>query len=413
MFDMGFEPQIKMILQNIRPDRQTVLFSATFPKQIEKLAKSILKLPLEIVVGERSTVNKDITQIIEVHDEEDKFMRLLQLLGLWYERGSILIFVDKQEKCDQLFHDLLRSGYPCLSLHGGKDQLDRDHTLHEFKTLIKTVMVATSVAGRGLDVPEIVVVVNYNCPNHLEDYVHRVGRTGRAGRKGTAYTFISPHEEQYSPIMLKILEKAGQPIPQELLLMVERFKEKVERGEAKYASSQFSGKGFTFDASEMNVQQQQASMQRRAYDIEQGNVPITGEDDDMLEEEFEETGFVVDKKADAAVPAISAAALAGMTPIERAKALAASLSTGMSVASSSMPAAAPSGPIDQHTALARARMIAQQMASKSSATLGGMAVSGSDEAGATGHFCDELEINDYPPLVSMSVFNVVDCLRSF
>lgn len=186
-----FEPQIKMVLQNIRPDRQTVLFSATFPKQIEKLARSVLRLPLEIIVGERSTVNKDITQIVEIHEEEDKYMQLLQLLGIWYERGNVLIFVDKQEKCDQLFQDLLKSGYPCLSLHGGKDQLDRDHTLHEFKKLIKTVMVATSVAGRGLDVPEIVCVINYNCPNHIEDYVHRVGRTGRAGRKGTAYTFIS------------------------------------------------------------------------------------------------------------------------------------------------------------------------------------------------------------------------------
>jgi ATP-dependent RNA helicase DDX46/PRP5 len=172
MFDMGFEPQIKMIIQNIRPDRQTVLFSATFPKQIEKLAKSMLRFPLEIIVGERSTVNKDITQVIEVHEEEDKFLRLLQLLGVWYERGSILIFVDKQEKCDQLYHDLLKAGYPCLSLHGGKDQVDRDHTLHQFKTGIFKVMIATSVAGRGLDVPEIICVIYYHCPNHLEDYVH-------------------------------------------------------------------------------------------------------------------------------------------------------------------------------------------------------------------------------------------------
>ena len=108
MFDMGFEPQIKMILQSVRPDRQTILFSATFPKQIETLARKVLKFPLEIIVGDQAagTVNKDITQIIEVHGEADKFLRLLQLLGVWYEKGSVLIFVDKQEKCDQLFQDV-------------------------------------------------------------------------------------------------------------------------------------------------------------------------------------------------------------------------------------------------------------------------------------------------------------------
>lgn len=161
MFDMGFEPQIRMIIQNIRPDRQTVLFSATFPKQVESLARKVLRFPLEIIVGGRSVASESITQYAEVHDEGEKFMRLLQLLGVWYEKGNVLIFVDTQQKCDNLFADLMKSGYPCLSLHGGMDQMDRDSTIHDFKTRARTLMVATSVAGRGLDVQELVCVINY------------------------------------------------------------------------------------------------------------------------------------------------------------------------------------------------------------------------------------------------------------
>jgi ATP-dependent RNA helicase DDX46/PRP5 len=192
MFDMGFEPQITKILLNIRPDRQTLLFSATFPRAVENLARKILIKPIELTIGTRSTASGDITQYVEVREEKDKFMRLLQLLGLWYEKGNILVFVNTQPACDQLFQDLLRAGYPALSLHGGKDQIDRDFTIDDFKRKVRTLMVATSVAGRGLDVKDLVLVINYHCPNHLEDYVHRVGRTGRAGKKGTAYTFISP-----------------------------------------------------------------------------------------------------------------------------------------------------------------------------------------------------------------------------
>lgn len=103
MFDMGFEPQIKMILQNVRPDRQTALFSATFPRTVENLAKKVLHMPLEIIVGGRSVASSDITQHVEIRDDDDKFMRLLQLLGVWFEKGNILVFVDTQAKCDTLF----------------------------------------------------------------------------------------------------------------------------------------------------------------------------------------------------------------------------------------------------------------------------------------------------------------------
>lgn len=404
---MGFAPQIEMVLQNIRPDRQTVLFSATFPKQIEKLAKTVLRLPLEVVVGERSSVNKDITQVVEVHEDADKFMRLLQLLGVWYEKGSVLVFVDTQEKCDQLFHDLLKSGYPCLSLHGGKDQLDRDHTLHEFKKGIKTVMVATSVAGRGLDVPDIVVVVNYNCPNHIEDYVHRVGRTGRAGRKGTAYTFISPSEEQYSPLMIKALEKAGQAPAAELLEMVAAFKEKVNRGEARYSSSGFEGKGFTFDASEMSETQKNANLQRKAYDIEQG-IDEKGEE----EEEDEDADKEKDKTAvGASVPSAPAVS----SPLDRAIAIATSLclSKGLPVpiavtlppsliapTSSSIPLGV-DGKVDSRAAIERAKVIVDQLMKEKK--LG----EGTEVKDAVTHFAEELDINDYPPQVRNTLLSLL------
>lgn len=393
MFDMGFEPQIKMILQNVRPDKQTVLFSATFPKVIEKLAKSILRLPLEIIVGERSTVNKDITQFIEVHEEDDKFLRLLQLLGIYYEKGSILIFVDKQEKCDQLFQELLRLGYPCLSLHGGKDQVDRDHTLHEFKSGIKTVMIATSVAGRGLDVPEIVCVVNYHCPNHLEDYVHRVGRTGRAGRKGVAYTFLSPSkEEQFAPIMVKALMKANnnnkEEVPAELWNLAEGFKQKVARGEAQWSSSGFVGKGFTFDSNELNEAQRAELLQKKQYALEQG---ITVGKEDEVDADAEMDMYMDD---------LVESGLGGeYLPVSTTHAgLTGQLSTSQKGSENGGPAS-----VDAQAALAKARIIAQQLL---------LSKGTSSDAGAIGataavgnHFSDELEINDYPIQARRKVTN--------
>jgi ATP-dependent RNA helicase DDX46/PRP5 len=382
MFDMGFEPQIKMIIQNIRPDRQTVLFSATFPKQIEALAKKVLKFPIEIIVGERSSVNKDIHQIVEVHEEADKFLRLLQLLGIWYEKGSTLIFTDKQEKCDQLYKELTSSGYPCLSLHGGKDQMDRDHTLHEFKSGIKTIMIATSVAGRGLDVPDIVLVINYNCPNHLEDYVHRVGRTGRAGRKGTAYTFLKPDEDQYSPIMIRALERAGEKPPVELIEMNEKFKVKVDRGEAHYSNSGFVGKGYTFDPSEMNESQKMASMQRKAYDLEQG---LVGDDEDEDEDGESKKESITDAITQAEQDSKD------KTPLEKAKIIANAICTSKGLPTVILAKDNKINEKDTNAALRKAALVAQKMeALAKTGGSGGLSSSGN-------HFNDELDINDYPP----------------
>ncbi len=409
MFDMGFEPQIRMIMQNIRPDRQTILFSATFPKQIEKLAKAVLTMPLEIQIGERSTVNPDITQIVEVHEEPDKFLRLLQLLGIWYEKGNVLIFVDKQEKCDQLFADLLRAGYPCLSLHGGKDQVDREHTLREFKTLVKTVMVATGVAGRGLDVPEIKCVVNYNCPNHLEDYVHRVGRTGRAGRKGTAYTFISKAEEAYAPIMVKVLSLVNNPIPAELQELCESFKNKVRAGQAKWTNSGFEGKGFTFDASEMNEAQKQSSQQKRAYEIEQGlevNADVEANDDEL--EAGPESGSgsakapssAKDKSADTAGTKLGpySQVLQAALSIFRSKAThpVRSVLPNNSRLYLSAPVIKADGTLDAKAALARSKVFGAEILEERSRNKT-LELLGLQQQGGEAYYQEILDINDYPP----------------
>ncbi|KAI3472730.1 hypothetical protein Pfo_029373 [Paulownia fortunei] len=262
MFDMGFEPQITRIVQNTRPDRQTVLFSATFPRQVEILARKVLNKPVEVQVGGRSVVNKDITQLVEVRPESDRFLRLLELLGEWYEKGKILIFVHSQEKCDALFKDLIRSGYPCLSLHGAKDQTDRESTIADFKSNVCNLLIATSVAARGLDVKELELVINFDVPNHYEDYVHRVGRTGRAGRKGCAITFVSEDDARYAPDLVKALELSEQSVPDDLKAVADGFMAKCSWfGDSRRGSSSARAAAL---AAAMNLQHNLAKIQADA-----------------------------------------------------------------------------------------------------------------------------------------------------
>lgn len=267
MFDMGFEPQVVKIMTNVRPDRQTVLFSATFPRNMEALARRTLKKPVEIVVGGRSVVAPEITQIVEVRNEDQKFFRLLELLGNLYsdeanEDVRALIFVDRQESADNLLKELMRKGYPCMSIHGGKDQIDRDSTIEDFKAGIFPVLVATSVAARGLDVKQLKLVVNYDAPNHLEDYVHRAGRTGRAGNTGTAVTFLTEDQERYSVDIAKALKQSGQEIPEPVQKLVDAFLEKVRAGKEKASTSGFGGKGLE----RLDQERESARMrERRTY----------------------------------------------------------------------------------------------------------------------------------------------------
>ncbi|KAF8222749.1 P-loop containing nucleoside triphosphate hydrolase protein [Tricholoma matsutake] len=246
MFDMGFEPQVMKIVNNIRPDRQTVLFSATFPKQMDSLARKILHRPLEITVGGRSVVAAEIEQIVEVRAEDTKFNRLLDILGQMYNEDPecrTLVFVDRQEAADNLLRELMRRGYLCMSLHGGKDQVDRDSTIADFKSGVVPIVIATSVAARGLDVKQLKLVINYDAPNHMEDYVHRAGRTGRAGNTGTCVTFITPEQERYSVDIYRALKASNATVSPELEDLANGFLDKLKTGKAQAAGSGFGGKG--------------------------------------------------------------------------------------------------------------------------------------------------------------------------
>jgi len=139
----------------------------------------------EVPTEPLGTDGNTVEQNLEILSEEKKLDKLMELVSTWYDQGSILVFVDRQETAEHLWREILKSGYQCLVLHSGKDQSDRDFTIKFFKEGRTKILVATSVAGRGLDVPHLRLVVNYDVPNHLEDYVHRVGGTGSAGLIGT------------------------------------------------------------------------------------------------------------------------------------------------------------------------------------------------------------------------------------
>ncbi|XP_050948694.1 probable ATP-dependent RNA helicase DDX46 isoform X1 [Labeo rohita] len=313
MFDMGFEPQVMRIVDNVRPDRQTVMFSATFPRTMEALARRILSKPIEVQVGGRSVVCSDVEQHVIVIEEEKKFLKLLEILGHYQEKGSVIIFVDKQEHADGLLKDLMKASYPCMSLHGGIDQYDRDSIINDFKNGACRLLVATSVAARGLDVKQLILVVNYSCPNHYEDYVHRAGRTGRAGNKGYAYTFITEEQARYAGDIIKALELSGSAVPSELELLWTNFKEQQKaEGKSIKSSSGFSGKGFKFDETEHALANERKKLQKAALGLHDSDDEDPALDiDEQIESMFNSKKRVKDFSAPGGAAGASAVGVSG------------------------------------------------------------------------------------------------------
>lgn len=249
MFDMGFEPQVSKIFAQItRPDHQTVLFSATFPKKMALLArKVIVHRPLRIIVGEISTVANEIEQEVQLcSNDEGKFDNLVKILVLFLDTnlGKVLIFVEKQTMADTLLVRLLLEKFAAVAIHGGKDQIDRKHAIKEFSDGDSgiNVLIATSIAARGLDVKNLNLVINYDPAGHLEDYVHRVGRTGRAGAKGRAITLVTHDQERPIADLARAFRASGKKLPLELEEINRKFLAKVKLGETKYSFG-FGGRG--------------------------------------------------------------------------------------------------------------------------------------------------------------------------
>ncbi|EHB13263.1 Putative ATP-dependent RNA helicase DDX5 [Heterocephalus glaber] len=224
MLDMGFEPQIRKIVDQIRPDRQTLMWSATWPKEVRQLAEDFLKDYIHINIGALElSANHNILQIVDVcHDVEkdEKLIRLMEEIMSEKENKTI-VFVETKRRCDELTRKMRRDGWPAMGIHGDKSQQERDWVLNEFKHGKAPILIATDVASRGLDVEDVKFVINYDYPNSSEDYIHRIGRTARSTKTGTAYTFFTPNNIKQVSDLISVLREANQAINPKLLQLVE------------------------------------------------------------------------------------------------------------------------------------------------------------------------------------------------
>ncbi|CAI7566980.1 unnamed protein product [Penicillium glandicola] len=223
MLDMGFEPQIRKIIGQIRPDRQTCMWSATWPKDVRQLASDFLNDYIQVNVGSTDlSANHRITQIVEVVSDFEKRDKMIKHLEKIMEDRSnkCIIFTGTKRVADEITRFLRQDGWPALSIHGDKQQNERDWVLNEFKQGKSPIMVATDVASRGIDVRDITHVLNYDYPNNSEDYVHRIGRTARAGAKGTAITFFTTDNSKQARDLVTILTEAKQQVDPRLAEMV-------------------------------------------------------------------------------------------------------------------------------------------------------------------------------------------------
>lgn len=235
MIDMGFEDDIRTIFSFFNGQRQTLLFSATMPKKIQNFARSALVKPVTVNVGRAGAANANISQEVEYVKSEAKIVMLLPTLAK--TPPPVLIFAEKKQDVDAIHEYLLINSVAAVAIHGGKDQEERSRAIDLFRKGEKDVLVATDVASKGLDFPEIQHVINYDMPDDIEDYVHRIGRTGRSGKKGTATTFVNKACDESLLLDLKhLLMEANQNVPPFLQALESEQEKFLEIGDEKGCS---------------------------------------------------------------------------------------------------------------------------------------------------------------------------------
>ncbi|XP_061917678.1 DEAD-box helicase 3 X-linked a isoform X2 [Entelurus aequoreus] len=250
MLDMGFEPQIRRIVeQDTMPPkgiRQTMMFSATFPKEIQILARDFLEDYIFLAVGRVGSTSENITQKVVWVEEVDKRSFLLDLLNATGKDSLTLVFVETKKGADALEDFLYREGYECTSIHGDRSQRDREEALHQFRSGRRPILVATAVAARGLDISNVKHVINFDLPSDIEEYVHRIGRTGRVGNLGLATSFFNDKNSNITKDLLDILVEAKQEVPSwlESLAYEHQHKSSSRGGRSKRFSGGFGARDY-------------------------------------------------------------------------------------------------------------------------------------------------------------------------
>ena len=248
MLDMGFEEDVRFIISQCKSKekgRQTAMFSATWPAAIQKIALDYMVDPVRVYVGFESIVgsngdnavddslsaNKRVKQTVEIIEDRKRDARLRQILNKVHgkQNNRVLVFALYKKEAERLENSLKRDGWNCCSIHGNKNQAARTSALAQFKDASCPLMVATDVAARGLDIPNVEVVINYTFPLTIEDYVHRIGRTGRAGKTGESYTFFQPTDKSHAGELQQVIRQAGQEVPEELMKFGSTIKKKEHK----------------------------------------------------------------------------------------------------------------------------------------------------------------------------------------